>query len=333
MSVDPGYGAEGPKRPSPVSSRTPTPSAPLPPNAPPRSGWREALIPGYASAQQAAVTGVPSASPYAVSDNGTFQFNAAAASPSGLVGQDGQITADIYYYYQPVGQYSPMYRFAGSGPIGERAGEHLGSIARATTIGQALESYWSDPKAREAIVAASRENYKWYSNWNPQWAEGFWRDLVNIAAANGQSPGVLLDAVLSGEMTVGEDTASQSGSSPYGPGGGGSYGGGGGGGSVVLTDPTSARGLLMQTMQSVLGRDPTNREYKDFLDSLNASEMENPRTVDVEGDVAVQSGGIDPSVLALEFAQSAKDYKETQANKFYNAFMGALGGAASGSTA
>jgi len=86
----------------------------------------------------------------------------------------------------------------------------------------------------------------------------------------------------------------------------------------------------MQTMQGVLGRNPTTREYRDFLDTLNQTEMANPRTVSFEGDVAVQSGGVDPSVLALEFAQGAEDYKATQANKFYNAFMGALAGGISG---
>jgi hypothetical protein len=50
----------------------------------------------------------------------------------------------------------------------------------------------------------------------------------------------------------------------------------------------------------------------------------------VEGDVVVQSGGTDPGVLALEFAQSAEDYKATQANKFYNVFMGALAGGSGG---
>ena len=83
-------------------------------------------------------------------------------------------------------------------------------------------------------------------------------------------------------------------------------------------------------MQSVLGRNPTDREYRDFLKTLTETEMANPNTVGVEGDVVVQSGGTDPSMLALEFAQAQEDYKSTQANKFYNAFMGALGGAVSG---
>ena len=147
-------------------------------------------------------------------------------------------------------------------------------------------------------------------------------DLLAEDVATGYMPPSLFDGPA-------VDTGS-SGSSYYGGGGGGYGGGGGGGGSVSLTDPTSARGLLMQTMQGVLGRNPTTREYRDFLDTLNQTEMANPRTVSFEGDVAVQSGGVDPSVLALEFAQGAEDYKATQANKFYNAFMGALAGGISG---
>lgn len=126
----------------------------------------------------------------------------------------------------------------------------------------------------------------------------------------------------------GSAPASSGGPTYSSPGGGSSGGGsgGGGGGQVSLTNPTSARTLLLQTMQGVLGRNPTNREYKGFLDTLTQTEMANPQTVDVQGDLVVQSGGTDPGSLALEFAQSADDYKSTQANKFYNAFMGALGG-------
>ena len=143
--------------------------------------------------------------------------------------------------------------------------------------------------------------------------------LAEIAYNLGMSPS---------EGRDGSGPAASSGPT-YSPPGGGSYGGGGGGGGggqVSLTNPTSARTLLLQTMQGVLGRNPTNREYKGFLDTLTQTEMANPQTVDVQGDLVVQSGGTDPGSLALEFAQSADDYKSTQANKFYNAFMGALGG-------
>jgi hypothetical protein len=158
------------------------------------------------------------------------------------------------------------------------------------------------------------------------WVRGFWEKTINANAELGTDATVLQSMYT---KVLADEQSDRPGGGGY-PSGGGGYGGGGGGGSVSLTDPTSARGLLMQTMQGVLGRNPTTREYRDFLDTLNQTEMANPRTVSFEGDVAVQSGGVDPSVLALEFAQGAEDYKATQANKFYNAFMGALAGGISG---
>ena len=126
----------------------------------------------------------------------------------------------------------------------------------------------------------------------------------------------------------GSDEGSSGGGSSYYSGGGGGYGGGGGGGggSVSLTNPTSARGLLMQTMQSVLGRNPTNDEYKTFLQVLNEAEMANPNTASVEGDVVVGSGGVDPGVLALEFAQDQEDFTERQGDRYFRTFMQALAG-------
>ena len=118
----------------------------------------------------------------------------------------------------------------------------------------------------------------------------------------------------------------QSGSGPSYGGGGYGGGGGGGGGSVSLTNPTSARGLLMQTMQSVLGRNPTNDEYKTFLQVLNEAEMANPNTASFEGGMAVGSGGVDPGVLALEFAQDQEDFTERQGDRYFRTFMQALAG-------
>ena len=165
-----------------------------------------------------------------------------------------------------------------------------------------------------------------------------WQEAVDTAYAlkdrgeNVTPWSIISQQYLGRGSTAPADTpASDPSYSPSGGGGGGGYsGGGGGGGQVSLTNPSSARGLLLQTMQNVLGRNPTDREYKDFLKTLTETEMANPNTVSVEGDVVVQSGGTDPGMVALEFAQAAEDYKATQANKFYNAFMGALGGGVSG---
>lgn len=128
------------------------------------------------------------------------------------------------------------------------------------------------------------------------------------------------------------DTTDSSSSGGYSGYGGGSYGGGGGGGSatVQLTNPTSARGLLMQTMQSVLGRSPTDREYREFLATLNEYETSSPKTVTVDGDTATYEGGVDPSVIAMDFTKNAEDYKSSQARGYFNTMMQALGGAAGG---
>ena len=113
------------------------------------------------------------------------------------------------------------------------------------------------------------------------------------------------------------------GSGSYG-GGGGGYGGGGGG-SVSLTNPTSARGLLMQTMQGVLGRNPTEQEYNQFVKALSQAEMGAPRTVGFEGDLAVQSGGIDPGMVAMEYVQGLDEFESAEGQRAFSAFMQVLG--------
>lgn len=121
--------------------------------------------------------------------------------------------------------------------------------------------------------------------------------------------------------TVGDSPA---GGYPSG-GGGGGYGGGGGGGSVALTNPSSARGLLMQTMQGALGRIPTDAEYKLFIKTLNEAEMDAPRTVDVEGDLAVQSGGVDPGVVAMDFIEGLPEFDSAAGQRSFDSFMQVLG--------
>jgi hypothetical protein len=121
--------------------------------------------------------------------------------------------------------------------------------------------------------------------------------------------------------------SSSSGSSGYRSYGGGGYGGGGGGGGgqVSLTNPTSARGLLMQTMQGVLGRNPTEQEYSQFVKALGQAEMGAPRTVGFEGDLAVQSGGIDPGMVAMEYVQGLDEFESAEGQRAFGAFMQVLG--------
>lgn len=108
-------------------------------------------------------------------------------------------------------------------------------------------------------------------------------------------------------------------------GGGGYSGGGGGGGQVSLTNPSSARGLLMQTMQGVLGRNPTDQEYRQFIKALGQAEMGAPRTVDIEGDLTVQSGGIDPGMVAMEYVEGLEEFDSAAGQRTLDAFMQVLG--------
>ncbi len=239
-----------------------------------------------------------------------------------------------YDLTEPTG-YRPPINYGLTADRQEQQISTLPLIYRIQDAGDLREAYWGDPESRAIIQAAARVYYRDYSNYNDQWAEGFWQEDIMGAALNpgATPPWQMLQGIFGGEVKAsGGDSPGGASYSSGGYSGGGGYGGGGGGGggSVSLTNPASARGLLMQTMQSVLGRNPTDSEYKDFIKTLTQTEMANPRTVDVDGDVVVQSGGTDPGVLALEFAQSAEDYKSTQVNKFYNAFMGALGGGLSG---
>jgi hypothetical protein len=82
----------------------------------------------------------------------------------------------------------------------------------------------------------------------------------------------------------------------------------------------------MQTMQSVLGRNPTGKEYKQFMDALKQAEMDNPMTVSVEGDTVVQSGGTDPGMIALDFAENTGDAKAVKASRYTDMLLSIIGG-------
>lgn len=156
------------------------------------------------------------------------------------------------------------------------------------------------------------------------WVRGFWEKSIN-ATAELDGSSTALQAMYT-KVLADEDDGG--GSTSYFPGGGGGYGGGGsagGGGTVSLTDPTSARGLLLQTMQGVLGRNPNDQEYRQFLKALQQAEMGAPRTVTVEGDVAVQSGGVDPGMVAMEYVEGLEEFDSAAGQRTLDAFMQVLG--------
>lgn len=101
--------------------------------------------------------------------------------------------------------------------------------------------------------------------------------------------------------------------------------------SVNLTDAKTARRLVNQVYQNLLGRDATDQEAKNYLHGLNATENKNPTvtrtTTDARGRVVnqKQSGGTDATQVGIEHAESNPDYKRFQSETtYYDAFMSAL---------
>ena len=96
--------------------------------------------------------------------------------------------------------------------------------------------------------------------------------------------------------------------------------------SVNLTNPSSARALIDNAIGSYLGRKPTSKEYKTFLQALNTTEEATPQisqrvtrssgsanpaaqTVSTTGKT---EGGINAQQFATEYAKSDEQYAETQ---------------------
>lgn len=106
--------------------------------------------------------------------------------------------------------------------------------------------------------------------------------------------------------------------------------------NVNLTNPSTARSVLDSTLGRYLGRAPNTKEYKAFLQALNANEEAAPlmservtkssggtnQTVASKGR---SSGGVSREQLATEFVKGEEDYAETQLSTTgLQAFLGML---------
>ena len=182
---------------------------------------------------------------------------------------------------------------------------------------QLRESFWSNPQTQAIVMAATSAAYGYPVKnllMGQSMLEGFAEDSYNNPS--GMSPWQKVMALYNGEA----GTA---------PGSGGGGGGGGGGGAptntVQLTDPDSAKQLINTAMASLLGRQATTDEFDTFLKTLNQAEMDNPLTVKIEGNTAIQSGGVNAAQRAQDYTQSRPDYAEFQsATTLMDAFISAL---------
>lgn len=99
---------------------------------------------------------------------------------------------------------------------------------------------------------------------------------------------------------------------------------------VDLTNPKTARALMIQSLQQRLGRDPSAAEQQAFLASLHAAEREdptvrtshyklNPGTGQYETTSQTTKGGVDPSAYASDYSgkHNQKEYGAYQAAATY----------------
>lgn len=123
---------------------------------------------------------------------------------------------------------------------------------------------------------------------------------------------------------------------------GGGAGGGGSGGSggslaglpkeitktssaINYTDPNTARSIVNQTMQQMLGRNPTNAEIKKFTDALHSYEKSNPQVskqqIDTATGMVVADKSVNKQITQAGAAQMAQD--ETMKKKEYGSYQAA----------
>jgi len=107
---------------------------------------------------------------------------------------------------------------------------------------------------------------------------------------------------------------------------------------VSLTDPHSARQMLIQTLQNSLGRNPTASEFQAFLSSVHAAERDNPTvtkstyklnsrgTYDMSNQTT--SGGVDPSAYTADYGTSHNQHEHaaySAATTYFDALRQAVG--------
>lgn len=291
-----GAGSEGPKRSVPVAppTRTPTPSR----------------------------TPTPAAGPKKTPSPGSSNPYAALGLPTPPAGANSGITTWL--------SNQDSYEFPTWTSLDQRTRDLYNDIAKAYNVNSTGKAWYRDdflPYVRRVLeetgIAPDPENVAL------TFARQAGYDVSDyLASSPVLSPNSILFDRPYGDLDTEPGDGSSSGSGSYGgSGGGGGYGGGGGGGggSVSLTNPTTARGLLMQTMQGVLGRNPSEQEYKQFIKALTQAEMGAPRTVDFEGDLAVQSGGVDPGMVAMEYVEGLEEFDSAAGQRTLDAFMQVLG--------
>lgn len=241
----------------------------------------------------------------------------------------GLMTADTYFKMKERGEGTAFGVYMGTVTTAGSTGATGVDIVKDSRI---VEDYTMLSDQEQSDVIRLVERYYKGMPWTFSWIDNRWKDAVGRANKRlllyGEkiTPFEVFDRMIAAERARDDERRSTGGGGGFY--GGGGYGGGGGGSATIrLTSPTDARVILNQAMTQYLGRQATAAEIDKFVKALNTQERATPVTTLVDGDLAVQEGGFNPSTFAEDFARSMSGSSEYQAvTSLLNALIGELDG-------
>lgn len=149
-------------------------------------------------------------------------------------------------------------------------------------------------------------------------------NVNSVVSANDTAMQMYMASGKANTMSYAEWLAGAANKSKRDPDGSGSGGGSGSGygpftnSSVDFTNEMNARELVDNALNQWLGRDAKPHERAKFYSQLNKAEAANPLvTTGVTskgGTSSARSGGVNPGIMAEDFAKSRDDFAETQAS-------------------
>lgn len=197
---------------------------------------------------------------------------------------------------------------------GTYVGSTVGSDRQRTAmfpVDRAVQEYYylDDMQFAELITQTSRI-IQYDARKNPSMLRSTWEQAVTGAAAYNQATNRQISPF--GWLKMQADRMERA----------GVVAGGGGGGAgprsiVNLTNAADAQVLVDNALQQYLGRAATPKERRQFLNTLNQVERDNPVISSPGG----TRGGTNPSLVAQQFARSRPDAAEYLANTQYTSWL------------
>lgn len=240
----------------------------------------------------------------------------------------GLMTVDTYFDLKQKGDGKAFAVYMGTVTTAGSTGATSVDISKDSRI---VSDYTMLSDQEQSDVIRLVDRYYKGMPWTFAWIDKRWRDAVDRANKRlmlyGEkiTPFEVFDRMIAAERAQDDERRSTGGGGGYY--GGGGYGGGGGSATIRLTSPTDARVILNQAMAQYLGRQATSEEINKFVKMLNAQERAAPITTVVDGDLAVQQGGFNPSTFAEDFARSMNGSSEYRAvTSLLDALIGELNG-------